>query len=137
MIYSVDDLPTKAACDAVLAVIGREHDAAANRKSNLAFQLQHFGDAATIQAEITRLTTRITDGEADVSTMTEGKEKRDAEDVLSHNRIRRNDLLDRADKQGADGKVLKEFELAWVTQKLDESTILITQVETRKNALPS
>ncbi|WP_310394084.1 hypothetical protein [Hymenobacter sp.] len=56
MAYSVSDLTTKAACDAVLIPLGRERDAVANRRSNLAFQLENFGNAAALQAEVTRLT---------------------------------------------------------------------------------
>ena len=118
-------------------MLGRERDAAANRKSNLAFQLKNYLNPEALKAEIVRLNQRITADTTDLATLTDGKEKRDKESDISRNTVRRNDLQDRIEAKGADDKLLKEFELAWTTAKHDEAVNLIGQVEAKKAALPT
>ena len=137
MAYSINNLTTKADCDRVLGPLALKRDEAANRKSNLAFRLQNFNDPAARAAEITRLNRRVSEGQTELATMAEGKLKRDLEDEVSISTRRRNQLLNQADTQGSDDRLLVEFELEIVTKTFDEAVTLIPQIEARKAALPA
>ena len=137
MAYTIDQLATKADCEQVLVPLTQNRDEAANRKSNLAFRLQTFGDPAARAAEITRLSRRIADAQADLPTMAEGRDKRRVEDELATNTKRRNQLLNQGEAQGSDDRVLLEYELTTTAQAQTEADALIGQVQTRKDSLPA
>ncbi|GAA3949897.1 hypothetical protein [Hymenobacter algoricola] len=137
MAYSIDQLATKADCDRVLVPLTQKRDEAANRKSNLAFRLQTFGDPAARAAEITRLSRRISDAQADLPGMTEGREKRRVEDELSTYIKRRNQFINQNEEQGTDDRVMLEFEVATATQTHDEAVGLVGLVQVRKDSLPA
>ncbi|RYU78901.1 hypothetical protein [Hymenobacter persicinus] len=137
MAYSITQLATKADCDLVLVPLTQKRDQAANRRSNLAFQLQTFSDPAGRNAELSRLNRRIADAQADLPTLPEGKTKRDLENELATNTKRRNQLLNQSDAQGSDDRVLLEFEQATLIQAHDEAVSLIGQVESHKATLPA
>lgn len=135
MAYSITDLLTKADCDLVLGPLAKKRDDAANRRTNLAFDLKNFGDPAARNAELTRLNRRIADAETDLPTMSENREKRKLEDEMGRHKARRNQLINQAETQGPDDQVLLEFELASVTAIHDEAVDLIRQVEIHKDTL--
>lgn len=135
MAYSIADLLTKADCDLVIGPLTKKRDEAANRKSNLAFDLKNFGDPAARAAELTRLNRRIADAETDLPTMADGREKRKLDDEMGRYKARRNQLLNQSETQGADDRVLLEFELTNVTATHDEAMRLIQQMEDHKDTL--
>ncbi|RTQ46520.1 hypothetical protein EJV47_21445 [Hymenobacter gummosus] len=135
MAYSISDLTTRAECEQVTKVLVKKRDEAANRRTNLAFELQNFGDPAARAAELTRLNRRITDAQTDLPTMPDGREKRKVENELSSHTRQRNTLLNQADAQGSDDRVLLEFELFNVAAAHDEAVRLITEVEAHRNTL--
>jgi hypothetical protein len=137
MAYSITDLATRAECDLVIGSLSKKRDEAANRRTNLAFQLRNFGDPAARTAELNRLNRRIADAQDDLPTMQEGREKRRVENELGTHTRQRNQLLNQAEAQGGDDRVLLEFELFNVTASHDEAVRLIGEVETRKAALPA
>jgi hypothetical protein len=137
MAYNLNFLTNKAECDLVLKPLSHERDAAVNRQSTLALQLENFGNPEAIKAEITRLNTRIASDEAELLLMQPGKEQREKENELSRDKVRRNRLVELSEKQGKDDRMMKEFELACIGKKVEEANTLIGLIEARKADLPN
>jgi hypothetical protein len=135
--YSLPALETRADCDAALGPLRLRRDEAAADVSALAFDLQTFSDPAARRAEITRLNGKISAGQAELLTLTEGREKRKLEDEVGSYTRRRNLLLNQSETRGGDDKVLLEFRLETARLTSDEATTLVAGIETHKAALPA
>ena len=135
--YSLAALETKADCAAALVPIRLRRDEAAADASALAFELQTYGDPAARKAETTRLNTKLATVQADLLTLPEGKEKRDAENEMASYLRRRNQLVNQSETHGGDDKIVLEFKLEMAKQTNTEATGLVTAIEAHQAGLSS
>ncbi|MDQ2773102.1 MAG: hypothetical protein M3Y54_21670 [Bacteroidota bacterium] len=135
--YSIAALETKADCDAALVPLRLRRDEAAAETSALAFELQTYADPAARKAEITRLNTKLATVQTDLTTLPEGKEKRDAENEMASYLRRRNQLVSQSETHGGDDKIVLEFKLEMAKQTNTEAAALVTLIETHKDTLPN
>ena len=133
--YSLSSLETKADCAAAATPLRLRRDEATADASALAFDLQTFADPVARKAEIARLAAKVTAGQADLLTLPEGREKRDAENEVGSLIRRRNTLLNQSETRGADDKVLLEFRLEMARQTQAEATTLVAAIEAHSDTL--
>ena len=133
----VAELSTKAECDQFTTFLNQERAQAAFQDSNLSYTLANFGSPAARQAEMTRLTGKITDAAAELALLPDGPEKLQHKAAMQRDELRLTGLQTKGYTQGGDNKAEKLFDRDGAEDRMARIDVLLPLVAARKAALPN
>lgn len=136
MAYSTASLSTKADCDLLISLANKEKGDLEYRKISLQRQQTNYTEnSVEVASELNAVNAELSALDTIITSLPDGATKDDQITKKKKAELKQYLLTQKQEDYGSIALLTKEFELARIQTELDEATVFITALETRKAAI--
>lgn len=136
MAYSTASLSTKADCDLLISLANKEKGDLEYRKISLQRQQTNYTEnSVEVASELNAVNAELSALDTIITSLPDGATKDDQITKKKKAELKQYLLTQKQEDYGSIALLTKEFELARIQTELDEATVFITALETRKVAI--
>lgn len=136
MAYSTASLSTKADCDLLISLANKEKGDLEYRKISLQRQQTNYTEnSVEVASELNAVNAELSALDTIITSLPDGATKDDQITKKKKAELKQYLLTQKQEDYGSIALLTKEFELARIQTELDEATVFVTALETRKAAI--